>query len=355
MKAILDNPYRIAGLLVGATTKEQEMRIKRLIQNIDVEHNSLQDDYSFPALGKLTRTIDSIMGAASKLILDCENMNASLFWFWNGDPITDEVAFSALKYGNKKDAMDIWTKFTYEKKVTDSNVSAFQNLSTLLLSMNDFEHGIKLKMKLLESNFITEFITAVADKTSKITKKELQSTFLNVLRNELDLNILNEILSDIEFSDKHYFTSINSQKIIDNIISNIEMIKKSRIANKEYATESGNDFYSKIKSDLEQLKSIHGSYDSIYSDIADKVANEILNYAIDYFNFWNIVMFDMKDCELTCDLINLADRIAVGSDVKNRIDKNNKEIDKYIEAHKSNKLNPAENNTSKGMEIKNNK
>lgn len=355
MKAILDNPYRIVGLLVGATAKEQEMRIRHLIQYVDTEQKYPQDDYSFPAFGKLTRTIDSIMGAASKLILDSENMNASLFWFWNGDPITDEVAFRALKYGNKKDAMDIWTERTYGKGVTESNVSAFQNLSTLLLLMNDYEHGIKLKMKLLESNSITEFITAVTDKTSKITKKELQSTFLNVLRNKLDSNILNEIISNIELLDKQYFTSNESEIIMRNITFNIEMIKRNRIANKECATESGNIFYDNVKYDLEKLKSILGSQDLTYSNIADKVANEILNCAIDYFNFWNIVMFDLKDCELTCDLIKLADKISVGMAVKNRIDENNKIIDKYIETHTSDKFKLTENKTLKDMENKSNK
>ena len=75
---------------------------------------------------------------------------------------------------------------------------------------------------------------------------------------------------------------------------------------------------------MKQLKSILGSQDLTFSNIADKVANEILNCAMDYFNFWDIVMFDFEDCELTCDLIKLADKISVGKVVKNRIDENNK-------------------------------
>ena len=77
MKSILNNPYRTIGLLVGATAREQEKQIRRLKQFIEAEQEP-QNDFSFPTLGQLNRTVDSVMDAASKLNLDSDKINADI-------------------------------------------------------------------------------------------------------------------------------------------------------------------------------------------------------------------------------------------------------------------------------------
>lgn len=115
MQAILNNPYRTVGLLVGATAREKDRQIKRLKQFIEAEEEP-QDDFSFPCLGRFNRTVESVDEAASKLNLDTDKLNAALFWFWNGNPITDEAAFDALKIGDVEAAHQIWDKLTVETK-----------------------------------------------------------------------------------------------------------------------------------------------------------------------------------------------------------------------------------------------
>ena len=109
MNLIQNNPYRTVGLLVGATAKEQTKQISRLKKYIEAEQEP-QDDFSFPTLGNLNRTLESVEEAASKLNLDSDKINAALFWFWNGNPITDEAAFDALKSGDIETAYEIWDK-----------------------------------------------------------------------------------------------------------------------------------------------------------------------------------------------------------------------------------------------------
>ena len=113
MQLIQNNPYRTVGILVGATAKEQVRQIKRLKQFIDAEQEP-EDDFSFPVIGEIVRTVDSVTESASKLNLDSDKMNASLFWFYNGNPITDEPAFDALKDGNIDQAITIWRKLAYD-------------------------------------------------------------------------------------------------------------------------------------------------------------------------------------------------------------------------------------------------
>ena len=194
MQIIQNNPYRTVGLLVGATAKEQERQVKRLKQFIEAEQDP-QDDFSFPTLGHLHRTIDKVNEAASKLNLDSDKMNAALFWFYKGNQITDEPAFEAIKEDDLDQVLNIWSKLTINGEVSQRNASAYSNLGTLYLSgilegtnTNEalLEQGILLKLKFIESDYIKDFKALATDKTYKTTKKELQLLFLNQLQAEMD-------------------------------------------------------------------------------------------------------------------------------------------------------------------------
>ena len=60
MRIVKKNPYRIVGLLVGATAREQERQIKRLKQFIEAEQDA-DADSSFQTLGHIERTIESVV------------------------------------------------------------------------------------------------------------------------------------------------------------------------------------------------------------------------------------------------------------------------------------------------------
>lgn len=194
MQIIKNNPYRTVGLLVGATAREQDRQIKRLKQFIDAEQDP-QDDFSFPILGNLHRTLDKVNDAASKLNLNGDKMNAALFWFYKGNPITDEPAFDAIKDGDLDQVLSIWTKLISNGEVSQRNASSYCNLGTLYLSgileetnTNEelLEKGISLKLKFLESDFIKDFKGLTTDETYKTTKKELQLLFLNQVQTEIE-------------------------------------------------------------------------------------------------------------------------------------------------------------------------
>ena len=59
MKAILENPYRVIGLLVGANAKEKEKKVRRLKQYIEAEQEPDADD-SFSEKIPVVRTISSL-------------------------------------------------------------------------------------------------------------------------------------------------------------------------------------------------------------------------------------------------------------------------------------------------------
>jgi hypothetical protein len=326
MNLIKNNPYRTVGLLVGATAKEQTKQISRLKKYIEAEQDP-EDDFSFPALGDFHRTIESVEEAASKLNLDNDKINAGLFWFWNGNPITDEAAFDALKDGKTDNAIEIWRKLIYNSEeemneVSKRNASAFFNLSTLyLIEYGIDEETLQLKLHFLESEFVKEFKSAAADVTYKIEKGELQLNFLNNLvnHNDIDYSELMEAISDIDFEGKQDFLKGFIQKPIEQIEQQIETAKNKRKASKANAAKVGQELVDKTANDLLQLKGFVGSKDLKYSSIADKVANEILQCSIDFFNDNQEKDSNSDYTDIAMKLAKQAEILAVGKLTKDRI------------------------------------
>jgi hypothetical protein len=329
MNLIQNNPYRIVGLLVGATAKEQTKQISRLKKYIDAEQDR-QDDFSFPVLGEFISTIENVEEAASKLNLDNDKINAALFWFWNGNSITDEAAFDALKDGNTNGAIDIWRKLIYNSEaqlneISKRNASAFFNLSTFyLLQYGIDEEALQLKLNFLESDFVNEFKSVVTDETYKIEKGELQLKFLNNLVNQDDIDYgeLMDAISDIDFDGKQIFLKSFIQKPIEQIEQQIEIAKNKRKSSKANAASIGQELFAKTSNDLSQLRNIVGSKDLQYTSVADKIANEILQCSIDFFN-------DSQENEISSDypdiaikLAKQAEKLAIGKLVKDRIKDN---------------------------------
>jgi hypothetical protein len=327
MQIILNNPYRTAGILVGATAKEQERQIRRLIQYIEAEQLP-HDDFSFPELGEIDRTIESINDAASKLNLDSDKMNAALFWFYNGNAITDEPAFDDIKDGNTDAANEIWRKLVYNSvdqsynEVTKKNASAFHNLSTLYLQEYEIDKDtIQLKLLFLESDFFIELKNKATDDTYKISKKEIQLLFLNSLvdQENFDTSKLIEAISDIEFVAKEDFLKGFVQKPIADIEKKIEEAKNKRKANKANSVNIGETLDKQTSENLKQLKSILGSSNIKYASIADKVANEILQCSIDFFNHYQEIESGIDCFEPALKLAKKAEAIAIGKLTKDRI------------------------------------
>lgn len=297
MKLIKNNPYRTVGILVGSTAREQERQVKRLKQYIEAEQDQY-NDFSFPILGELNRTVNSVTEAASKLNLDKDKLDAALFWFINGNPITDEPAFDALKDSDIQTAVSIWSKLTKTGDPTPKNSSAYQNLSTLLLCLSingssvdamQFEEGITLKIRFLEDESFNDFKAKVTDDIFTTSKIEIQLSFLNALQNEVEKHsgiTLNQYIGYLikqNFSAKNDYLKSYSQLPIEKIEKEIEAAKSLRKANKARSAAAGNNLYKSIINELNLLRSILGTKDLRYTSISDKVADEVLQCGIDYF------------------------------------------------------------------------
>lgn len=326
MNLILKNPYRIVGLLVGATAKEQTKQISRLKKYIEAEQDP-EDDFSFPALGDFHRNMESIEEAESKLNLDNDKINAALFWFWNGNPITDEAVFDALKDGNTDDAIEIWRKLIYNSEkelneISKRNASAFFNLSSLyLIKYGINEETLQLKLRFLQSQYVKDFKSAAADDTFNIEKRELQLNFLNKLvnYNNIDYLELMEAISNIDFEGKQDFIEGIIQKLIKHIEEQLETAKNKRKASKSDAANTGQELVAKATNSITQLSKFIGSNELKFTSIVDKIANEILQCSIDYFNDSQEKDSTFNYAEIAMKLAKQAETLASGQLAKERI------------------------------------
>lgn len=345
MQQIKNNPYRVIGLLVGATAPQQVRQINRLKQSIEAEFEP-DEDFSFPVISKLHRTTEMVNSAAAKIHLDSGKINAALFWFYKGNEIDDDAAFDILRgeNGDKEEAQKIWTSAIKGKEITKRNASCLNNLSTLLLSnafkgnkifLKILEDAITLKLKFLESDFSVDLVKIATDDNNRTSKVELQLIFLKELHSETEKNEelstdrFLTILNKLSFSAKEEFFKEFVQKPIKQIEDEILKTRTKRQADKRDAEIFGKELYENTEASIEQLKTVLETSDIRYHNIADKLANEILQCGIDFFQEFKDEDFDPSDESMK--LFELASSIAVGNIISQRCEENTENLQEWID------------------------
>jgi hypothetical protein len=335
MRHIKSNAYRIIGILAGTSTREEHTKVKKLKMYVQADE-VIPLDYFFSIIGKQSRSIDDIEKAASKLNLNDDRIISALFWFFEGNKVTDEPAFDLLKENDLKEAATIWENLIdSSSEVTKKNASAFSNLGTIYLSENKFKKGLNLKLAFLESDYTTTLISKVTDETFKISKTDLQIRFLKTLFEEIkseksiEVSELLEILNTIDFSAKKVFL----EQFIDEPIKAVEEeISKTKIkisANKASGSIVGKDLINNTSQNLKLIKSIIGKTAIKYTNIADKVANQVSVCSSSYFNHYKHSNTDPS--EYAMDLFIQAKKIAEGSVTKQRIQDNIENLEEWIQ------------------------
>lgn len=335
MDLIQKNPYRILGLLAGSSAAVQNRQVKRLKQFIEAEQDP-EEDYSFPTLGHLKRTTEDIEYAVSKLNLDADKLEAALFWFYQGNPISDDPSFDALKLNDESSAAEIWRNLVIDedtdeiKLITKRNASAFHNLSTYYLTEYGFdEEALRFKLLFIESEFFKDFLNQVTDKTYTINQTEAQILFLITLFKSAgdDQYDFIDTLTEINYIAKEEFHKIAVKSPIEEIDSEIKQTKLKRQSNKANSISIGLAFHNTVKLKLDLVEILLGENNITYHALADKVADEILQCGIDYF-----VHFKSSEKDPSSDslrLFNIAELIAKGNITLQRIAENTENLEEW--------------------------
>lgn len=289
MNTILNNPYRIIGILSNASEKDilkQKNRIKRFNE----VGKMIPSEYDFSFLPPLDRSSIIIDKAFSDIEQNQNKVTYSLFWFMNFNSI-DNTAIDHLINGNKEKAIEIWEKLSIEKDVNSKNFSAFNNISTLYLLENSKEaikSGITSKMKLIESEYFNDYVQIVADETFSIDKTKQIEILINELLSQFKNKFSTAEVMSLFKNCNETTLKILQQKItvepIHKIEVEIEKCSKKRIKDKIHSFKYASDLFINTKNDLTLLKSILGTNNLQYKMLADNIAKELLQCSIDYFN-----------------------------------------------------------------------
>lgn len=304
MKAIEDNPYRIIGVFSNSPKKEKVANMNKLKAFIKVGRS-----VSFPLdldgiLPSVSRTEDSIAAADSKLTLPADQLKHAQFWFVKDGPF-DEVAFNHLFAGDMAKAVEIWSK--------KDSVSSLQNRVVCALIKDDYTTACSCAEKLY-SQFAESFVSAVAGDTVK--GGNLGHDFLDSMAGEVSAS---KLLPHITNNDwRQHLSSAAVAPVINGIQAAIDTAKASRGKGSAARYNAGVKLMNDTKSLLTQINQLLPKSDMQYQMVVDKLANEILQCGIDYFN--DSEEDNAPDKAMT--LQSYAQSIAVGQMAKDRCREN---------------------------------
>ncbi len=326
MQKINNNPFRVIGIVANSSAKEIQSRRGKIQAYARVGRES-SSEYDFEFLEPITRSEEVLNKAFSEIEQHKNIVDHSLFWFMNLNPI-DETAIQHLINGNKEKAIEIWEKITEGKEVSSRNFSAFNNIGTLYFlegSEDKLKRGIEYKIKLIESDHFQTFVHSVADEMYTIdSEKQVQFLIDDLLKQINGKYSTPEkiALFDGNPSVKTYLFGKFTEEPLHRIETQIEQSKKKRANDKINSYRFGSDLFANTKVDLSQVKSILGISDLKYKMISDKVAKEILQCSIDYFNGCQDLGKETDYIEEAVQLAKTAEAIAVNKLTKDRIKDN---------------------------------
>lgn len=294
-RIITENPLRILGVYSDTPKKEIVANLGKM-RAFSKTGKALSFDSDFTSLlGPVNRTLETIEKANNDISLPKDKLQAGLFWFMQHTD-NDKAAIELLKTGDTQKAMQI-----IQKK---GNYSSTVNMAVLALILKKWDLALYSYAYLLESDY---------------RRKALIKTFTDTEDYIPENDLVDYISSKLvqEFSNAHWIEQLQKDKI--EIEGNMHPFKSRFVESKllkrltdKYVTQIKKEFdfvlvqassassstrkdananlrmaefvEEKCKVLLKELRVALGKDNKIYINYADKIANQILENCIAYYN-----------------------------------------------------------------------
>ena len=309
INAITNNPYRILGVYSNSPKKEQIANQAKIKAFLRVNKNvSFLLDLT-DILPPVERNQDAIDHVESELSLLSGKIRNAQFWFINNDPI-DTIVMNRLFSGNIEYAMKLL------QNKWKGTMSFLQNLFVCYLIKGDYESAIiNCAIPLYEK--YSDIYIKLIDENANVQKEELIHNIIQTLFKEgIDL------LPIIEKSTNELWIELALDTIVGPLITkinaSIEKSKSTKGTNGKVRLNAGIELMSSSNKNLKELRHIIGYESTRYKLIADKIAQEVLQCSIDYFNSTN----DYHASINALPLCEYALSIAVGDIARQRCQQN---------------------------------
>ena len=333
MNCIDDNPYRILGVFSNSPKKEIVANNSKIKAYAKTGKTISFDSDLVSILGPVRRDVDSISSAYSSLALPKDRIIAGLFWFVQCTQF-DEDAFKQLRDGNIRGAVELLRK--------EPTVSACINLAIIHLIEKKWATALYYYTYLINSQTKRdELLSIIADNSNILKEKDFVDLFTDKLIGSfpnvgwIEAIHQNEVtIEDKVYNIKNFFGTSNvydslvkkSSKILirqlTTSLANASSVSKNNaIANLEAAKLLEREAKIAIRSLRVSLGKEHKDYKSL----SDKVAVQILDNCIDYYNH---DAENPKRARNILPLLRFATRTAMGKTAKDRCSKNLDQIKK---------------------------
>jgi len=358
MDVIHQNPFRILGLPITATDRAFVKSISDLSIFTEMgKTKTFPGDLFFSV--RPHRTSESIKKAARQIEQPLDKVFYALFWFWDNPTNTiDAMAFEELNAGNTGKAIHFWEKATC-KTITSTNASNYKNLAILYLGLSTdngtldktlFLKSLSLSGSFLANGYFEEFTKCVTGCNRTIAHLETIHAYVDEIislakpyLDKLDGVATTEMIKAFAAFPREIQNVILEKFIgtyIHRIDRQIKVAKGRRSDNVSEAHTAGFQLYENTQQDLHYLRTVLSESDLEFQLIADKLADELVQCSVSYFNAYHETENDPGDAALK--LAQYAQSIAVGEKVNQRITQGMPILIKYVaEKPKREKLKPA--------------
>lgn len=349
MDIILNNPFRILGLSITASPKAIARRVSdMLIYTIMETPGEFDRDY-LSCFSMRVRTPDTVESAARRIERSQSRLFYSLFWFWNNNA-ADERALIRLAKGDISGALSILEKSGLRQTISADTFSSLKNISVLHLiraftdqniRTGNLYKGLYFSGKMFQSPYMTDYFKLIAGDRAPVNPRYLERSFVD----EIFLYAERHISSASGLTSKSmlkYFQTFNDDiqryvtgKIIHTpmrkIENEIEHSRAQRLENPADAVNTGKLLFKQTLNEMAELKSALSRPHIIYQITSDKLANEVLQCAIDAFNMSVKTGDPGRAAVKSLILIKCASSIAVGHRTRTRIFESFKAVKKWVE------------------------
>lgn len=349
MEIIQNNPFRIIGLMAGANAKDLAKQRAKINAYLGVG-KELEFETDFPILGRVTRDNGAIDTAFASIQQNANKVLFGLFWFVDGSYV-DEPAIGYIREGDVSRAEETWSKLAGSGELSHRNFSAFTNLGTLKLALafsgnghidvSKLEEGVSLKLQLLQSAEFKNFAQLVADPTYPVDLEMESRRFVDECYKQMQpflnkaggipIGALPGLFKAAGSDAQKYLLSKVSGPLAHALEERVEAIKKKRADFPENGHSFGEQLFEESQQQLQELKAALGSGHPQYQLIADKVANEVLNCGV---NFFQALKENPKadPGPPAMALFLKARKIAVGPLAKDRVAENIQGLQEWIDS-----------------------
>lgn len=306
---ISHNPFRILGVFANAPKKEI-LASKGKITAFTKVGKTIECPSDFSNLLGLVDRNDSAMAKAeSQITLAEDRLQATLFWFWDLTSV-DKIAFNHLRNGNIDKAVEVWSKI--------NNTSSLQNNIICFLIKGKLDIAISIA-EILYEHHLDDLRKILGDDQLEISEHILINNFVHTIASR-DKSSLLELYPNIK-SDKwkRCVKEKLSKPLIEDIKKEISICNGTRGKDSVSRLSAGEKLMSSAKTFISRYHYFVDDYSSTdYSLLVDKLSEEILMAAIDYYNKTD----DFYSPRKALPLMEYAASIAVGQMQKDRCAKN---------------------------------